>query len=152
MIRIKKFKDNGFTIIELLTVFVIVSFAIVALFVGIQFAENQLFKNYRIRKAVLLASARLEYHNLYKSKTGNFLLEPDDIPIYGGNYQLDKPSFGHRVMVNFNTSYLRNYDYQIMTHNYIKTQIVVEAEWREPSRGNKLQKIKLVEDYYDKAQ
>lgn len=152
MIKNKRNKDSGFTIIELLVVFLIVSFAIIALFTGIGFAENQIFKNYRTRKAILLASARLEYHYLYYKQRGEFLLEPDAIPLYGGSYQFDSISSGRDIEISFDTNYQRTYDYQMMSNSYIKTRIVVEGSWREPSRKNKQQKIILIEDYYDSTQ
>jgi Tfp pilus assembly protein PilE len=153
MINTKKCKDSGFTLIELLVVFDIVSFAIIALFVGIQFAENQIFKNYHYRKAMLLASARLEYHYFYWKKTGDFQdLTPDAVPVYGGEYLLDEPSYNKKVYISFNTKVIKNYDYQSLGNTYMKTTIGTTGTWREPSRSNKEQKIYMEEVYYDRIQ
>ncbi len=155
MINTRKCKDSGFTIIELLTVFVIVSFAIIALFVGIKFTENQVFKNARSRKAILLASARLEFHYFYWKKTGEFLDQSnnaDDIPIYGGTYLFDKPSFGNDIDIKFRTTIYRDYGYQSMGNDYLKTTITVEGSWKEPSRKNETQTLNLIEVYYDRIQ
>lgn len=155
MIKTKKCKDSGFTIIELLTVLVIVSFAIIALFVGIKFTENQVFKNGRSRKAILLASARLEFHYFYWKKTGEFLdsfNNADDIPIYGGTFQFDSPSYGNNIDINFDTSIDRDYEYQSLGNNYLRTTVTVKGSWKEPSRDNKIQTLNLIEVYYDRLQ
>lgn len=149
MMKLKNCKDSGFTLIELLASAAIVFFAIAALFVGIQFTENQLFRNYRARRAVLIASGKLDYNNFFRKQKSGFMADPNSVPVYGRSYLLDKTPSGRNVTIEFDTYYNTNYEYGILNRTYRKTTIVVEGEWNEPSRKNKKQSIKLIEDYYD---
>lgn len=148
MMKEKKCKDSGFTIVELLASAAMVLFAVAALFVGIQFTENQVFRNYRVRRAMLLASGKLEYHNFFRQMRSGFMADPNGTPVYGRNYTLDKTPGGRTIMIDFSSDYNVNYEYSIIDRTYKKTTISVVGQWNEPSRKNKIQKIKLIEDYY----
>lgn len=149
MMKQKNCKDSGFTLIELLVSSAIVLFAIAALFVGIQFTENQIFRNYRVRRAMLIASGKLEYNNFFRKQKSGFMADPNSTPIYGRSYILDKTPSNRNIDIELSASYSIDYEYGIIDRTYRKTTIVVEGEWNEPSRNNKRQSIKLIEDYYD---
>jgi type II secretory pathway pseudopilin PulG len=143
----KRWNDSGFTIIELLASSAIVLVAIIGLFVGIQFTENQIFKNYRTRKAILLVSARLEYNNYFRQRYIGFKANPDDIPIYSRSYRLQKLTANRGVDITFDTS-IDSLSYSINQNVYKKVRISVVGEWREPTRNNKKHHVMLMEDYY----
>lgn len=149
MMKLKNCKDSGFTLIELLASAAIILIAVGALFVGIQFTENQIFRNYRARRAVLLVSGKLEYNNFFRRARSGFMADPNATPAYGRSYILDKTREGRSIDIRFSSNYNINYEYSIIDRTYRKTTVIVEAEWNEPSRKNKLQSIKLIEDYYD---
>lgn len=147
MMNNKRWNDSGFTLIELLVSSAIVLIAIIGLFVGIQFTENQLFKNYRTRKAILLASARLEYNNFYLQKYGGFLASDDSMPVYGDNFTLQKTSNGNNVYISFNTE-ITVEDYSVNLNFYDRRRLVVTGTWNDPGRDGKLRQVRLMEDYY----
>lgn len=147
MMNKKSWNDSGFTLVELLASSLIVLIAIAGLFVGIQFTENQVFKNYRTRKAMLLVSARLEYHNYFKQKYGGFKLNADDIPIYSQSYRLHSLSYSRNIVISFRTT-IDSLDYNVYDNTYNRARVEVTGTWPEPSRNNKNHRVMLMEDYY----
>jgi len=151
MMKNRKWNDSGFTLVELLASSLIVLIAIIGLFVGIQFTENQVFRNYRIRRAILLNSARLEYQNFLKQKYSTFLIDDQRMPIYKSSYSLDVLANSRKLDASFDTE-IHVSDYAVNLNFYDKTRITVTCKWKEPSRGNKEQKVILMEDYYASKQ
>ncbi len=148
MIKIKRWDDSGFTIIELILSSLIVIIAIVGLFVGVQFTEKQVFRNQRIRKAVLLSSGILEYQNFVKQKYSTFQYNGDDVPFYKSGRDFYKLDSGRNLKIFFETSIPNPEDYSFNMQTYLRTRITVQASWDEPSRKNKRQRIRIMEDYY----
>lgn len=158
MINTKKCKDSGFTLIELLVVFLIVLIAIGALFVGIQFAEKQVTRNYHTRRALLIASGTLDYQfYLKKKKLGYF-----DMTQTGGlgGALIDGPSLypsnDSRNLQRSITQTTRSNELPALsnfdtdgTDRLRKTTISVVVEWKEPASENKTKFVKMVEDYYE---
>lgn len=136
-------KDSGFTLIELLVSFVIVLSALVALFVGIQFAEKQIYKNYHTRQAMLIASGELEYQYYRKIVYGEFV---PDVTAYGDSIVLDS-SQKHRVDANIRMGFKTELSED--GFNLPHTIVTVEVSWREPADNNKIRTVRLIEDYYD---
>ena len=136
-------KDSGFTLIELLAAFAIVLSALVALFVGIQFAERQIYKNYHNRQAMLIASGELEYQYYRKVIYGNFSVDNSG---FGDSIILDDSK---RFRVNANIS--RRFQSKLSEDNFAlpQTTVTVEVSWREPAEDNKIRTVRLIEDYYD---
>ena len=135
-------KDSGFTLIELLVTFGIVLSALVALFVGINFAEKQITKNYHDRRAILFASGALEWQYYKKEVYKTF----DYDGIYIGSVVIDKvdnKTISGTVGIDF---------WEGVSQDNIglkQTTITVEVVWHEPADNNKERKVRLVEDYYD---
>lgn len=146
MTKIRKCKDSGFTIIELLVVFMIVSVAIVALFVGIQFAEKHIYKNYHNRQALLIASAELEYQYYRKTIYGAF---SDEASAYGDTVILDD-SPQNRIEARISQSRVSIVSEDI--YQLPQTIVTVEVSWKEPADDNKTRTVRLIEDYYDSPQ
>ena len=136
-------KDSGFTLIELLVSFVIVLSALVALFVRIQFAEKQIYKNYHNRQAMLIASGELEYQYYRKIIYGNF---SEEYTAYGDRVVLDS-SQKHRLVAFVK----RSFRTELSTDGFDlpQTVVTVEVSWREPADNNKERTVRLIEDYYD---
>ena len=110
-------KDSGFTLIELLAAFAIVLSALVALFVGIQFAERQIYKNYHNRQAMLIASGELEYQYYRKVIYGNFSVDNSG---FGDSIILDDSK---RFRVNANIS--RRFQSKLSEDNFADRKSVV---------------------------
>ncbi len=158
MMKQKNCKDSGFTLIELLVVFVIVLVAIVALYVGIQFAEKQVTRNYHSRRALLIASGTLDYQfYLKKKKLGYF-----DLSQTGGlgGALIDGPSLypsnDSRNLQGSITATIKSDELTSLssfeidgTDRLKKTVITVVVEWKEPASENKTKFVKMVEDYYE---
>ncbi|MBI9030605.1 hypothetical protein JEZ13_01185 [bacterium] len=152
MIKLKRWDDSGFTIIELILSSLIVLIAIVGLFVGVQFTEKQVFKNQRIRKAVLLSSGILEYQNFVQQKYSTFQYNGDDVPFYKSGRDFYKLDNGRNLKIYFDTSIPNPVEYNFNTETYRRTRITVQASWNEPSKNNERQIVKMVEDYYASQQ
>lgn len=158
MMKQKNCKDSGFTLIELLVVFIIVLVAIVALYVGIQFAEKQVTRNYHSRRALLIASGTLDYQfYLKKKKLGYF-----DLSQTGGlgGALIDGPSLypsnDSRNLQGSITATIKSDELTSLssfeidgTDRLKKTVITVVVEWKEPASENKTKFVKMVEDYYE---
>lgn len=136
-------KDSGFTLIELLVSFVIVLSALIALFVGIQFAEKQIYKNYHNRQAMLIASGELEYQYYRKIVYGDFA---PDVTAYGDSIVLDS-SQKHRIDANIRMGFRTELSED--GFNLPHTIVTVEVSWREPADNMKIRTVRLIEDYYD---
>ncbi len=158
MMKQKNCKDSGFTLIELLVVFIIVLVAIVALYVGIQFAEKQVTRNYHSRRALLIASGTLDYQfYLKKKKLGDF-----DLSQTGGlgGALIDGPSLypsnDSRNLQGSITATIKSDELTSLssfeidgTDRLKKTVITVVVEWKEPASENKTKFVRMVEDYYE---
>lgn len=142
MIKNTVFKDSGFTLIELLVTFGIVLSALLALFVGIIFAEKQLTKNYHDRRAILFASGALEWQHYKKQIYKTF----DYDGVYIGPVVIDKidnKTVNGNVGIDF---------WEGISQDGIglkQTTITVEVKWNEPADNNKERTVRLVEDYYE---
>ena len=160
MINSKKCKDSGFKLIELLVVFLIVLIAIGALFVGVQFAEKQVTRNYHSRRALLIASGTLDYQfYLKKKKLGYF-----DLTQTGGlaGALIDGPSLypsnDSRNLQRSISQTIKSNELPALSNSEIdgteglrKTVITVIVEWKEPASENETKFVRMVEDYYKVA-
>ena len=164
--KIKKINDSGFTLIELLATSVIVLIALGALFVGIQFTEKQITRNYHSRRALLVATAKLEYQFYLKNKklgyfdfgqpagySGNIVL--DGAQLYPQN---DSRRLNHNVRADVNVSMTQPLPTNAEadgTDLLLKSELSVTVKWKEPADRNmtnnktKERSVTLVEDYYE---
>lgn len=166
MIKIKQVNDSGFTIIELLVVALINLIALSALFVGIQFAEKQIQRNYHSRRALLIASANLEYQHYLKKVKLNYF-DTSYPAEYNGQVVIDGPSLyprddyrdlgqdiGGTVSTSVNLLLPTGLD-EDGTTQLMKRSVTVIVSWKEPadkkmtSNKERTRYVKLVEDYYE---
>ncbi|OQY37811.1 MAG: hypothetical protein B6226_04620 [Candidatus Cloacimonetes bacterium 4572_65] len=142
MTKKKITKDSGFTILELLVAFLVVLSALVALFVGITFAEKQITKNYHDRKAILFASGELEWQYYRMSIYKQFDYEG----VYGGRVRLDEKD-NMRLDANISLDFWEGLSDD--GNDLLQTTLSVEVSWDEPADDNKSRTVKLIEDYYE---
>lgn len=166
MIKNNKVNDSGFTIVELLAVAVIILIALGGLFVGIQFAEKQIQRNYHSRRALLIASANLEYQYYLKTVKLNYF-DTNYPAEYTGEVTIDGPSLyprddyrnvGSKITGSVDSSVSLLFPTGVDddgTNLLMKRSVTVVVSWKEPadkkmtSNAERTRYVKLVEDYYE---
>lgn len=138
-------KDSGFTIIEVIVCAGIVFMSLIATFAGITFAEKQISKNYHDRQALMIAAGVLDYQNYLHRAKGVFSYAGPD----GDEVVMDQRDHKHiRAKIGVDIwSGLSNDDYNLP----MKT-VTVTVSWREPAQEKKERFVKLLENFYSKAE
>ncbi len=142
MPNIQMIKNNkGLTIIEVLAAFLIIVISVVGIYLGLLYAESQLYRNYHERTATLLASGECDwqFHNLLTYKQVNSFIAKEVVinPREGtGQFPL-KGIMTMRVEEGVDLVFGKSLSY---------ITIIVEVVWNEPLLGER--KIVVQEDFF----
>jgi len=132
--------QKGMTLIEVMVTTLILVAVVVAIYIGVMYAENQITQNYRDRVATLLASGELEMQHYYYSTSQTFrTFNRKDVVI--DRLPRNKFLTGNlSVAVKNDTEYAagRVYDLKYLT---------AKVSWVDP-KTKKERFITLREDYY----
>ena len=132
--------QDGFTLIEILISTLVLVAAIVTIYIGVVYAEQQLLNNYRDRVASLLASGELEMQNFYFKRSNGFRMHSgkdvviDVLPrnkVLNGRLSIDR-----KRDTEFSGGSLLEYQYLLVT-----------VKWIDPKSG-KERYVTMREDYY----
>lgn len=145
--------ESGFGLIHVLAVTLIVSIAILGLFMSIEYARAHANLNYHSRSAMLIAQGYLEeikYNNrnsglysrpIVNSGTETCTLDDSHNPVLHGQVKISTTSGG----VPFPESGFQNLN---------RDEVYIDITWKEnpviglPNLQNKTHKIRLQENYY----
>ncbi len=143
--------ESGFGLIHVLAVTLIVSIALLGLFMSIEFARGQADANYHTRRALLLAQGYLEdikYNNrnggVYSRPTIGVLTETKSIDSNKGRNVTATVTVTSSTTGNPNSVGLNRY----------RDEVYVTVSWKEKptvdmtGSQNKTHSIMLQEDYY----
>jgi len=144
--------EKGFGLIHVLATLLIVSVALIGLFISISFARNRVNENYHFRSALLAASSKMEYVKFVNRdlKSPNI----SELPaVFYTPVVLDErdnqPPLTATVSIN------KTFHVDIDVAPYVGYDIVIiQLTWKEPSsfiiipQSNQIRTVTLREDYH----
>jgi len=136
--RIKN--ERGTTLMETLASTIILSFAVISLYIGILYADKQVQRNYHDRVAILHASGELDWQMYCKKNTKKFDL------FQNRSVVIDKLYKGRLLKGLMSTSLVDNFESQ---SGFVVPYSVLEisVRWVEPG-DNEERKYVVREDFY----
>jgi len=144
--------EKGFGLIHVLATLLIVSVALVGLFISINFARNRANENYHFRSALLIASGKMEF-----VKFVNRDLKSPDISnspaVFYTPVVLDErdnqPALTATVSIN------KTFHIDIDVAPYVGyDSVIIQLTWKEPSpsliplQASQIRTVTLREDYH----
>jgi len=144
--------EKGFGLIHVLATLLIVSVALIGLFISISFARNRVNENYHFRSALLAASSKMEFVK-YVNRD---MKSPDisDLPaVFFTPVVLDErdnqPPLTATVSIN------KTFHVDIDVAPYVGYDtVIIQLTWKEPNssliplQASQIRTVTLREDYY----
>ena len=144
--------EKGFGLIHVLASLLIVSVALIGLFISISFARNRVHENYHFRSALLAASSKMEYVKF----TNRDLNSPDisSLPaVFFTPVVLDERD--DQPPLTATVSIKKTFHVDIDVAPYVGyDSVIIQLTWKEPtnflltSQTSQIRTVTLREDYH----
>lgn len=133
--------DKGITIVEVLVSFVIIVIAVVGIYIGMLYAESQIYRNYHDRVAALLASGECDWQYYFRTSFREF--DPFDSRevIINSHPGTNKPPLTGTMTMEI----IDNRDLVFGRTLSFKT-VRVQITWNEPLVGERVMVVQ--EDFF----